>query len=776
MKYRNIAITVFTVVVLVFIVAGAYLNISLISKPYDKLKAEEINFEEFVDQVGDAYTSDAFAHKEDYININGLFARLTGRNFYNDVVRMKNGMLTRTTNAVIDAKANASSINIFNNYLSEEDIKFVYVQAPHKYDMSETNYPVSLGSTVNLNADNMLKELNALGIDTIDLRQMLSNTPEAVEKYFYDTDHHWNNDGAFLAYGEILKYISEKYPNAGIDLSYADIDNWETTVYEDRFLGSQGKRVGVYYGGVDDYKLYLPKFDTDMLIETNQKTLFYRKGDFKDVNTLEELYLENEPDYFGQNTYCTYIGGDYPILKHRNFKVENGLKIMIIKDSFSLPVQAFLSTAVQEIDVVDPRYLKDYTIAEYVDISSPDMVIMMINPSVMNDESYYSFGSINAKYHDLDNSLEEVFSKTKFTVVASDNKTHSNTTLVRGLEYNTKYVLEAEDISVLSGDATSVTIALYDQKNERLHLAETLDIQYCNINEEFKWTFLTPESGTGNLSLIVYAGDIGHTTSKIAFENITLKKAFYEGEKTVISEEVLFAQSLTIAPSDSAYKYVDLVGYLTCGAKYVLSFSNVTVTNGSTDKFTAIVYDEKSGNTLYTHVFKSGDNYSWAFEVPESSEGKFCLFLYAGERGATKNVGVSYIDLSVKVSIEKNPVVDNFNVVTTKERVNVPISKSPYNYVSIVESLKNGTAYLLTFDNVKVIEGKTTNFTVIVYDKNTDRTLHTHIFNLGDEYSWKFEIPSTENGNFCIFMYAGVRGETSGIAVEYSNVKLRIIE
>ena len=117
MKYNNIAITVFTVVVLVFIAVGSFLNISLISDPLDKLKSEEIEFKDFVSQVGDAYTSDEFANKEAFINLNGLFARMSGRNFYNDVVRLKNGMISRKSDVIIDAKSSAGKIDLFNDCL-----------------------------------------------------------------------------------------------------------------------------------------------------------------------------------------------------------------------------------------------------------------------------------------------------------------------------------------------------------------------------------------------------------------------------------------------------------------------------------------------------------------------------------------------------------------------------------------------------------------------------------------------------------------------------------
>ena len=61
-------------------------------------------------------------------------------------------------------------------------------------------------------------------------------------------------------------------------------------------------------------------------------------------------------------------------------------KILMIKDSFGLPVEDFLSTAFRRVETLDLRYLKDTTAAEVIDRFQPDMVIVMYNPFVMEGE------------------------------------------------------------------------------------------------------------------------------------------------------------------------------------------------------------------------------------------------------------------------------------------------------------------------------------------------------------------------------------------------------
>lgn len=63
--------------------------------------------------------------------------------------------------------------------------------------------------------------------------------------------------------GEFWLGKAQRY-GFSFDPALTDESRYEKTVYERFFLGSQGKRVGTLYGGVDDFTVYTPKFDTDL--------------------------------------------------------------------------------------------------------------------------------------------------------------------------------------------------------------------------------------------------------------------------------------------------------------------------------------------------------------------------------------------------------------------------------------------------------------------------------------------------------------------------------
>ncbi|MBQ7335176.1 MAG: hypothetical protein IJW92_01720 [Clostridia bacterium] len=382
---------IFTVLILLFLSVGAVINIGLLAEPIQNLVGGESNFEDFIAEVKEVYVSD-LAGKEAFINLNGLFAKLTGRTVYNEVAVLNNGMLDYDTLPKLDMTDFANGVDAFDAYLQEKEIPFLYVQAPCKSDLSDMLIRDGVENYGNTNANELLALLEDAGVSSLDLRTSISATPQTVEQYFYNTDHHWNTNGAFVAFGEILNALNKMLPEANLDLSLADAESWNIRVYEDWCLGSRGKRVGVCYGGVDDLYVYTPDFQTEMSMNIPKHGAAYR-GSFEEtvMHTAAE-YLD-APDYFNQDPYYIYIGGDYPLVQHTNALAQNDLKVLVIKDSFTIPVQAFLSTAVAELEVLDPRYFNECSIAEYVEQSQPDVVIMMVNPSMFGSKSYYRTGA-----------------------------------------------------------------------------------------------------------------------------------------------------------------------------------------------------------------------------------------------------------------------------------------------------------------------------------------------------------------------------------------------
>ncbi len=363
-------------------------NLRLTKTPLKHAVKGEITFGEFTKEVGDAYTSEKFLGKTPFVTVNGLFARAIGQRVCNDVVLLENGMLSLVRERYSMTRQ-ANAIAGLAEDLEQEGIPFLYVQAPYKEDPEDALYPVGVASYANENTDELLEKLQAEQVEILDLRPYLNADVELIEKYYFRTDHHWNFAGAFVAYQQIATRIAELFPDKEVDLTYTQWEQWESHTLENWFLGSRGKRVGPLFAGVDDLTWYTPKFETRMSCAVPKYGNVFT-GDFTEAN-LRTNYLERR-NFFKDSAYCLYIGGDYPLVQHRNELPVSDLKLLIVKDSYATPVQAYLSTLFAEIDVIDPRHFTESSVAEYARQTEPDLVLLMMNPSVFGVKEYVEFG------------------------------------------------------------------------------------------------------------------------------------------------------------------------------------------------------------------------------------------------------------------------------------------------------------------------------------------------------------------------------------------------
>lgn len=313
-----------------------------------------------------------------YINLFGLSSKLLNKHYIidtnatNSVVKDNNGHLQFICFPV-DTKPYVDQIAEVKEVLDETGTPLVYVQTPLKVIEDYVEMPTGITDYANTNTDTFMKQLEGAGINTIDLRENMNSEDLDYSSMFYNTDHHWTTQTAFWAVGEVVNYLKE---STGIDLDpnhfYTDEANYTSVLYEDSFLGSQGRRVGKYYGGVDDYTLMLPNYETDYTVTINKtNNSSTEEGTFEEA--LVKYNLLNPTDIF-TNRYAAYFGADFPEVIVQNHLADNDLKVLIFKDSFGLPFSAFLSTMVSETRLLDTRYY-DGDVAEYIKAYNPDLVL-----------------------------------------------------------------------------------------------------------------------------------------------------------------------------------------------------------------------------------------------------------------------------------------------------------------------------------------------------------------------------------------------------------------
>ena len=512
MKSKHITKYIITAIFVIAWLYIAFINKMIVIDPLKKFVLRKSTFEETRDEIAANYPVN-LEEKYDFINLNGLFVKMTGGRKCNNIIKLNDGSLTSVSQPKSTAD-NAQKAIELGSQLKEMGIDFLYVQAPFK--MNSELLPYGLEDATDNTIDGFLSEIEGK-VDYLDLRPYITDTEEHLNQYFYKTDHHWNPLGAFKAFQVISEYLQAKYPDEHILGEYQNSENWDIHRKEDWFLGSRGKRTGIYFGGVDDLIWLTPKFDTDMsFANVYYKNEFYY-GDFNKANIREEFIQER--DYFLKNAYCVYIGGDYPLVQHRNAQAPVDKKVLIIKDSFVLPLQAYFSTVFSELDVVDMRFYTAGSLYEYIDESRPDLVMMNFNGTGVAQEELFGTG-VN-KYISDGNETTAVQMDT--VSIAADPENENNyVSVYDDIEAGKRYTLMCDSVDVLEGNPEGISIKVYDEAADKFHDCSIWDIAYCEKKGSYTWTFTAP-SDIPSLKLLIYSGIASHTNGNaITLHNVRL--------------------------------------------------------------------------------------------------------------------------------------------------------------------------------------------------------------------------------------------------------------
>lgn len=391
-RVNELGLRVITYSVIGILFLLGILNIpNLISIGKGLVKEKEYRLAFIRAEVNTSYTEDFFG-KYSFINFNGLVAKILGRQTVNDVVKLQNGHLTQPIEA-LDNGADAAKVTELNSWLAEKEIPFLFVQTPYKIDATDKQLPRGIEDYSNENADIFLNAIGQVGIPYLDMRKELVEQGISYEEMFYKTDHHWTTESAFYAFTILTDYMESEWGYEIAD-EITDRASYEEEFYRQCLLGSHGRRCGKYYGGLDDFKVIAPTYETNIstcIVDTGE----VREGDFRESLLVQERLLEE--NLFEASQYHTYIGDEYGLVIHKNADADVREKVLIVRDSYVLPMQAFLSQTIEELHVVDLRYYTEMSLYEYIEQINPDKVIMIYNPYMYQEQNAFEFGKIEGE-------------------------------------------------------------------------------------------------------------------------------------------------------------------------------------------------------------------------------------------------------------------------------------------------------------------------------------------------------------------------------------------
>lgn len=350
---------------------------------------EGISPRNYIRSIDDQYSGMLSTEKEKpllqskgtYINLNGLMANLLGQPMMNDRVTLKNGHLASLVSwrySQEEIENAGENISRFAQRQLSQGKQFLFVMVPSQISKYEDLLPTGYTDTTNETADILLELLTQNGVPCLDLRETMHSEGMTQADAYFTTDHHWKPQTGFWAYTKMLEALQQFDVIAPVDSFYTDSGNFEFVTYEKTFLGSSGKRTGIYYAGLDDSIFIRPKFDTEISVTIPNRGLDLT-GRYEDTAYNTDVETDySHPDYFNENAYGLYGWGDTSLTQWRNEHAPENAKVMLIGESFGNVPFSLMSLYFTSCDELDMRHYTD-NFAEYYASYQPDIVILEVN-------------------------------------------------------------------------------------------------------------------------------------------------------------------------------------------------------------------------------------------------------------------------------------------------------------------------------------------------------------------------------------------------------------
>jgi hypothetical protein len=320
-----------------------------------------------------------------YIELNGFLQKAMGKVYDNAVYRLNNGYLS-TVNLTPQPLIPQFADNLIalNNKLKDRKINLLFIQAPVKISKFDNQLPVDIREYSNEDCDLFLKLIDKADIDNIDLRQVIHD--EKLEHYnmFFKTDLHWKPEAGLWAAGKVSEYLNKNY-GFEIDNLLYNPDNYNYEIYKECMLGSQGRRVGIIFAGLDDLTVITPKFVTHFFQKKVSWGPVISIGNFQE--TFIDLRLIHPSNLYIYSGYDTYTDINLPVSTIQN-NIKNDKRILLIRDSFALVFAPFMALGCSTLDAIQLGEYTGGSLIDYIDQTKPDLVIFLYTNSYGNPDLF----------------------------------------------------------------------------------------------------------------------------------------------------------------------------------------------------------------------------------------------------------------------------------------------------------------------------------------------------------------------------------------------------
>lgn len=370
-------------------------KVEVISTPIDVVDEKKSPLiekkDKYVDKVEkiEKYISDYCTEfvflREEYKAISGLFDTIIG----NDMLDDKNAVIIDSEGKQLVASPFSEDAgrdipeSWINDYkqlkeiADEEGIYVLYVASVASWNKYDSALNTQYGdSAQQIKQDNLIKELNNIGIETLDLRASLQEQGVSHKDTLFNTDNHMTPAAGLWEAGEIAKNLNEESVFE-FDLNLFDIDNYEVIPYEKKMFGTSGQVLTLARQPYETVDMVFPDFETDLEIRIETLNVNQR-GSFADT-LIDNRELESEAILY-HNGYNAYLYGKPAETNISNLmsSTNENKKVLFLRDSFAQVVAPYIALGVGETDLVCDQTFNG-NIYEYIRQTKPDAIVIVYN-------------------------------------------------------------------------------------------------------------------------------------------------------------------------------------------------------------------------------------------------------------------------------------------------------------------------------------------------------------------------------------------------------------
>lgn len=247
------------------------------------------------------------------------------------------------------------------NYLNEyTDMYYYFVPTSEVYDFETNTYTIDVNKIFE---ENMTGDYHYSSLEINNYDDYINN--------FYKTDHHWNYQGSYNGYLDIMKMLNIENV----------LEPTEEVIFKDiYFYGSNGRKIRMDEYK-DEFKVY--KFD----IPSSQTFI---NGVYQNYGEQEEYFnnnYEKEDKYI--NHYGMFYGGDFGEVEYIN--TNNKENILVISNSFSNAINNLIAAHFNKTYIIDLRHYESnigvkFDIEKYIKNHDIDKTLILMNYYYLEDE------------------------------------------------------------------------------------------------------------------------------------------------------------------------------------------------------------------------------------------------------------------------------------------------------------------------------------------------------------------------------------------------------